>query len=44
MLNPVRTKEVLNKFGKRVQQQARTNLTKGNIKQVVVYMIQQNMN
>jgi len=29
MLNPVRTKEVLNKFGKRVQQQARTNLTKG---------------
>ena len=29
MLNPVRTKEVLNTFGKRVQQQARTNLTKG---------------
>ena len=29
MLNPVRTKEVLDKFGKRVQQQARTNLTKG---------------
>ena len=29
MLNPVLTKEVLDTFGKRVKQQARTNLTKG---------------
>ena len=32
MLNPVRTKAVLDTFGKRVQQQARTNLTKGDHK------------